>query len=137
MAPHVVVEDMTVAEIAKAKVAYETTDLRAKLARWHADPDNAFYGWNGAWLDPDFPRWDITACLPAITASVQIIQGLDDQYGTLEQVRLIEQGCKGPVEPVLLPGVRHSPHREGRRRRLTPLPPSPPAPALTHKETVR
>ncbi len=118
MAPHVIVEDMTVAEIAKAKVAYETTDLRAKLARWHADVDNAFYGWNGAWLDPDFRKWDITACLPGITAPVQIIQGLDDQYGTLEQVRLIEQGCTGPVEPVLLPGVRHSPHREGRAQTL-------------------
>jgi pimeloyl-ACP methyl ester carboxylesterase len=118
MAPHVVVEDMTVTEIAKAKIAYETTDLKDKLARWHKDVDNAFYGWNGAWLDPEFRHWDITDSLPHIGVPVQVIQGLDDQYGTLKQVELIKAGCGGPVEPVLLPGVKHSPHREGRQATL-------------------
>src|SRR6201993_76011 len=60
IAPHFVVEEMGVASIAEIKTTYETTDLRAKLARWHKDVDNAFYGWNGAWLDPKFPDWDIS-----------------------------------------------------------------------------
>ncbi len=66
MAPHFFTEDMGIAEIARAKEAYETTDLRQKLARWHADVDNAFRGWNDAWLDAKFRDWDITEPLAYI-----------------------------------------------------------------------
>src|SRR6187431_3232248 len=59
IAPHFFTEDMGIVEIARAKEAYATTDLRAKLARWHADVNNAFRGWNDAWLAPDFRKWDI------------------------------------------------------------------------------
>src|SRR5580704_6433915 len=37
MAPHFIVEDISVASIAEIKRAYETTELKAKLARWHRD----------------------------------------------------------------------------------------------------
>src|SRR5882762_2855974 len=63
IAPHFIVEDISVSSIAAIKTAYETTDLRAKLARWHKDVDNAFYGWKGAWLDPKFRDWDISEYL--------------------------------------------------------------------------
>ena len=56
IAPHFIVEDVSVASIAEIKTAYETTNLKEKLARWHKDVDNAFYGWNGAWLDPTIPQ---------------------------------------------------------------------------------
>src|SRR6202000_2400406 len=74
IAPHFVVEDVSVASIAAIKNTYETTDLRSKLARWHRNVDNAFYGWNGAWLDPDFRRWDISDYLAYIRISVAILQ---------------------------------------------------------------
>jgi pimeloyl-ACP methyl ester carboxylesterase len=112
MAPHFFTEDFGIAEIAKIREAYETTDLRAKLGRWHRDPDNAFRGWNGAWLDPAFRKWDITAELAAIRAPLLIIQGADDQYGTLRQVDVAKEVCRGPVETVILPATRHVPHRE-------------------------
>ena len=112
VAPHFFTEDMGIAEIARAKQAYETTDLRAKLARWHADADNAFRGWNDAWLDPDFRQWDITAELAYIRVPILIVQGADDQYGTVKQIEAAERECYCPVEVTLLPGVRHSPHRE-------------------------
>ncbi len=60
IAPHFFTEDAGIASIVEARKAYETGDLRARLARWHADVDNAFKGWNGAWLDPEFRKWDIT-----------------------------------------------------------------------------
>jgi pimeloyl-ACP methyl ester carboxylesterase len=112
IAPHVVVEDISVASIAEIKTAYETSELRAKLARWHKDVDNAFYGWNGAWLDPKFRAWDITDALAYIRVPVAVIQGGDDQYGTARQVELIRDECYCPVEVTMLPGVGHSPHRE-------------------------
>ena len=112
IAPHVFTEDMGIASIAEAKRAYEEGDLKRKLARWHENVDSAFYGWNGAWLDPDFRKWDLTEFLPAIRIPVLIVQGEADQYGTIAQVQAIETGCSGPVETTMLPGVGHSPHRE-------------------------
>ena len=63
MAPHFFTEDMGIAEIARAKVAFETGTLRSKLARLHADPDNAFHNWSGPWLDPDFRNWELSDAL--------------------------------------------------------------------------
>ncbi|MDI3469195.1 MAG: benzoate degradation ring-cleavage hydrolase [Pseudolabrys sp.] len=112
IAPHFFTEDAGIASIREAKTAYETTDLRAKLARWHKDPDNAFHGWNGAWLDPDFRKWDITEELGYIRVPILIVQGEDDQYGTVKQIEVAERDCYCPVEVALLPGAKHSPQRE-------------------------
>jgi pimeloyl-ACP methyl ester carboxylesterase len=112
IAPHVIVEDVSVASIADIKITYETTELRTKLARWHKDADNAFYGWNGAWLDPKFRAWDISDALAYIRVPVAVIQGAADQYGTARQVEIIQNECYCPVEVTMLPGVGHSPHRE-------------------------
>ncbi len=112
MAPHFFTEDMGIAAIVEARTAYETTDLKAKLARWHKDPDNAFRGWNGAWLDPGFRQWDITEPLAYIRVPILIVQGADDQYGTVAQIEAAERECYCPVEVALLPGVKHSPQRE-------------------------
>ena len=112
IAPHFFTEDSGIASIAAAKTAYETTDLKQKLARWHKDVDNAFYGWNGAWLDPDFRKWDITEQLAYIRVPMLIVQGEDDQYGTVAQIEAAERECYCPVEVALLKGAKHSPQRE-------------------------
>ncbi len=112
IAPHFVVEDISVASIAEIKQAYETTDLRTKLARWHKDVDNAFHGWNGAWLDAEFRDWDISDYLAYIRIPVAILQGADDQYGTLRQIEIARQECYCPVDVTIIPGAGHSPHRE-------------------------
>ena len=112
LAPHVVVEDVTVASIAAAREAYDSGDLRAKLARYHDDVDTAFRGWNDVWLSPAFGAWDITERLPAIDTPVLAIQGANDPYGTLRQLDLIAAGVSGAVERLVLPGVGHAPHLE-------------------------
>lgn len=112
IAPHFVVEDVSVASIAAIRKAYETTDLRGKLSRWHRNVDNAFYGWNDAWLDPDFRRWDISEYLAYIRVPVAIVQGADDQYGTVRQIEIAREECYCPVDATLVPQAGHSPHRE-------------------------
>jgi pimeloyl-ACP methyl ester carboxylesterase len=112
IAPHFFTEDGGITSIAEAKVAYESGDLRPRLARWHKDPDNAFYGWNGAWLDPAFRKWDITDALAYIRVPMLIVQGVDDQYGTVKQIAAAERECYCPVEVALLQGARHVPQRE-------------------------
>ena len=112
IAPHFIVEDISVASIAQIRSDYATTNLKEKLSRWHKDVDNAFHGWNGAWLDPKFRDWDITEYLAYIRVPIAIVQGADDQYGTMLQVEIAKEQCYCPVDATILPGVGHSPHRE-------------------------
>ena len=109
IAPHVVVEDVTVASIAKAREAYEAGGLRERLARHHRDVDNAFRGWNDAWLDPAFRTWRIDDCVAFVRVPMLLIQGEADEYGTAGQLRLIEQEAYCPVETLLVPGAGHAP----------------------------
>jgi pimeloyl-ACP methyl ester carboxylesterase len=111
LAAHVRVEDVTVASIAEARTAFETTELRAKLARHHADVDSAFLGWNRIWLDPAFRRWNIEGCLPTIGCPVLAIQGEDDAYGTMDQMERIRAGV-ADIELLRLAACGHSPHRD-------------------------
>jgi len=112
IAPHFFAEEMGLVAIAQAKVAFESGDLRQRLARWHQNVDAAFKGWNGAWLDPGFRAWDITDALAYIRVPVAIIQGVDDQYGTQRQIAVAEEQCYCPVEVTLLDGVQHAPQHE-------------------------
>jgi pimeloyl-ACP methyl ester carboxylesterase len=112
IAPHFIVEDISVTSIEGIKREYETGKLKEKLARWHKDVDNAFYGWNGAWLDPQFRDWDITEYLSYIRVPMQIVQGAQDQYGTLRQIEVAQAECYCPVDVAIIDGAAHSPHRE-------------------------
>ena len=111
-APHVLVEDISVAGIAEAKIGYDRGELRRRLARHHDDVDHVFRGWNDVWLSPEFRAWNIEEFLPAITCPVLAIQGVDDQYGTLAQLDAIAACVKGPFERLVLDRCGHSPHRD-------------------------
>ena len=113
MAPHFIVEDVSVKSIAEAREAYNNGDLRARLSKWHANVDVAFRGWNDVWLENDFRRWDISEELAYIRVPILIIQGEDDQYGTVKQIEIAQEECYCPVDVALLPGVKHTPFREG------------------------
>jgi pimeloyl-ACP methyl ester carboxylesterase len=111
LAPHILVEDVSINSIEKAKFAYQTTDLRSKLARFHDDVDSAFWGWNDIWLSPDFQHWNLTQAIKTITCPLLAVQGLDDEYGTLEQIHGIKRVL--PHAQLLeLPNCGHSPHRD-------------------------
>ena len=118
MAPHFFTEPKGLDSIAKAKIAYETTNLKERLARYHEDVDNAFYGWNGAWLADDFKAWNIEPYLPNIWVPVLVIQGENDEYGTLRQVKSAEKNCSFSVDVAILPDCGHSPHRDREKATL-------------------
>lgn len=110
-APHIFVEDLTIAGIEQARSAYLETDLRARLARYHADVDSAFWAWNDAWLDPRFYSYNIEAEITAIQCPVLAMQGVGDEYGTLAQIEGI--GRQVPHAQVLpITECGHSPHKD-------------------------
>jgi pimeloyl-ACP methyl ester carboxylesterase len=111
-APHVMVEDVTVQGIERARANYQTGSLRERLRPWHTEVDATFYGWADAWLQPRFREWSIERRLGGIRCPALVIQGKNDQYGTLAQVAAIQHGSSGPVQTLLLEGSGHAPHTD-------------------------
>jgi pimeloyl-ACP methyl ester carboxylesterase len=110
MAPHVIVEDISVQSIAQAREAYLEGGLRERLSRYHDDVDSAFWQWNDVWLSDAFRGFDIRAECRRICAPVLAIQGEDDPYGTMQQVEeIVPQGVFATEK---LPQCGHSPHRD-------------------------
>ena len=113
LAPHIIVETLSVASIAATRETYLGTDFKDKLARHHGDVESAFWGWNDVWLDPDFARWSIESLLPRIRCPVLAIQGEDDEYGSMAQIDGIAAALPaGQCRLLKLPDCRHSPHRD-------------------------
>jgi pimeloyl-ACP methyl ester carboxylesterase len=110
MAPHVVVEDRTIAGIEAARRAWAGTDLADRMARHHDDPAATFTGWNDVWLSPPFRRWTIEADLPGVTCPVLALQCAEDDYGTADQLRRIAAGVAGPVRTHVVAAAGHAPH---------------------------
>jgi pimeloyl-ACP methyl ester carboxylesterase len=138
-APHVFVEEIGVESIRKIGEQYRegeagrmpanrpqdagaptgASSLRSRLARYHGENvDQTFWGWNDVWLNPEFRSWNIEEYLAGIKAPVLLIQGEDDRYGTREQLRRIEAGCKSAVRTVMLEACGHSPHLDQPERSL-------------------
>lgn len=111
IAPHFFAEEAGLAEIARARKAFRTTDLRERMARYHHDPAATFRGWNDVWLSPGFRTWYVADCIERWQVPTLAIQGSDDAYGTLAQIDAITARAQPPVEILILDGCGHSPHR--------------------------
>lgn len=112
-APHVFVEDVSVASIAAIRERYlDDGVLRSRLAVHHAHVDEVFFGWSEVWLSPDFRRWNIEPEVQAVTRPMLVLQGLDDEYGTPGQVDAIGRLASSPTTAILIQKCGHSPHRD-------------------------
>ncbi len=112
MAPHFFTEPMGLVAIAEAGVAFRTTDLPARMARYHRDPKHTFGGWNAAWLNPDFCDWHVGDVIERWQVPALVIQGHQDQYGTMAQVDEVRRRSPAPVRTLMLEECRHAPHLE-------------------------
>ena len=112
MAPHFIVEDVTINSIREIRQAFDTTDVRQRFQRWHADADATVRGWTDVWMKNDFKTWDLSEELAYIRVPILIIQGEHDHYGTERQIEIAREECYCPVDVLLIPGIQHVPHRE-------------------------
>ena len=115
VAPHLFVEDVAIASIERARTSFEAGDLRRGLAKYHDDPDSAFRGWNDAWLSPEFRAWNIEADIVNVSCPVLAVQGADDEYGTLEQIRAVARHVP-QTELLVFADCGHSPHHDQSER---------------------
>lgn len=119
-APHVLVEDLTHASIAEVAAKFPQTDMGERMRRYHRDPGALFASWSSIWLDPRFRSWSIEQMLPRIAAPALLIQGQDDQYGTLDQLdRIAAQVTQS--QRLVLANCRHSPHFDRQDSVLTAI----------------
>lgn len=121
IAPHFFTEEAGLAEIAEARRAYVTSELKGRMAKYHRDPDNAFFGWNDAWLDEGFKRWNVGEVIDYWRIPCLVVQGSADQYGTLAQVREVETRSYAPVETAIIDGAHHAPHLEAQGETLAAI----------------
>jgi pimeloyl-ACP methyl ester carboxylesterase len=113
VAAHVMLEAISLESIARARQRFVDGPLREPLKRQHgAHVEDTLFGWTGTWLRPRVRDWDMRASLATITCPVLVIQGRDDDFGTLAQVEAIVSGVGGPAESLILDGCGHIPHRE-------------------------
>jgi pimeloyl-ACP methyl ester carboxylesterase len=121
MAPHFIVEDVTINSIREIRHAFDTTDVRQRFQRWHADADATVRGWTDVWMKNDFKSWDIRDVLAYIRVPILIVQGEHDHYGTGRQIEIVREECTCPVEVLMIPGIQHVPHREAPEATLTAI----------------
>jgi pimeloyl-ACP methyl ester carboxylesterase len=116
MAPHVLLEDISLQGIRAARIAWQVGGpqgkLQTSLAAVHADAASAFFGWNDVWLDPAFAHWNIEHEIETVTCPVLAIQGEQDQYGTMDQLDRIARAVSGPCRLLKLDRCGHAPHRD-------------------------
>lgn len=110
-APHIFVEDISIKGIAQARDIYLSTDFPQKLGRHHQDVESVFWSWNETWLEPEFRAWNIESYVSQIQCPVLAIQGENDEYGTLEQIRGIKR-LASQTQLCIIPDCGHSPHRD-------------------------
>ena len=125
-APHVFMEECNVASIREMQKAYDTGDLRRRLAKYHGDNvDCAFRGWSEPWLQEGFNDWNLEGYLPNICAEKRVptlvIQGADDEYGTIAQCQSIERGIGPDAKTLLMPDCGHAPHEEQFEKTLSAM----------------
>lgn len=121
LAPHFFTEPVGLASIAEAKVSFEAGDLRNRLGKYHLDPEGAFRGWNDIWLHPEFREWDVTEVIDYLRVPVLVIQGRQDQYGTLAQIEVITDRAYCPVDFLVVNDCGHSPQLEQPSEVLTQI----------------
>lgn len=110
-AAHVFVEEESLTGIRAAVAAFRGGRLRG-LARYHGDKtDQVFGAWADTWLSAAFSGWNIEALLPLITCPVLVLQGTEDQYGTMAQVEAIAARVPN-ARTMLIEGCGHAPHLE-------------------------
>ncbi len=117
LAPHLFVEPITTASIAEISRRFPASDLPQRMAKYHRDPVATFRRWADIWLDPEFARWNIENAVAKVDCPVLALQGSQDEYGTIQQVRRVGELCPD-ARWICIESCGHSPHLDQPERVL-------------------
>ena len=112
IAPHFFVENESIKAIEETIDQYKNKKLKSKLEKYHDDVDNAFFGWSNVWLSPKFKEWNISNHLSKIKTPILVLQGTNDPYGTLNQVKTLEDKLNSTLKKIIIKNCGHNPFYE-------------------------
>lgn len=116
-AAHVFVENVTLEGIRQALKRKDF--LIEKLTRFHGEKTaQLFSAWADTWLSPTFRGWNMENILKQIQCPALIVQGENDEYGTVKQVNQIVQGIGAHAQSLIMPNCGHAPYREAKEELL-------------------
>ncbi|MEH0155090.1 alpha/beta hydrolase [Limibacter armeniacum] len=116
-AAHIFVEEVTLEGIKHAVAAYPK--IKDKLYKYHGEKtDTLFYAWADTWLTPEFIGWNIEKEVNNIQCPSLIIQGIDDEYATQEQVTKIVSLIGESAISVMIENCGHTPHIQAKEATL-------------------
>ena len=112
LAPHVFTESVARDRIGRLRTAHGApARLADHLAALHEDPGGVFQGWSGRWVSPAFADWNVGSVIESIACPLLVIQGRQDQFGTMEQLDEIKRRVPH-AELLVVENCRHVPHEE-------------------------
>jgi pimeloyl-ACP methyl ester carboxylesterase len=107
------VEDVTLAGIRAAEVAFQAPDQMARLTRYHGDKAPwVLDAWVGTWTSAAFADWSLDEALRRVTCPLLALHGDRDEYGSPRHPERIARLAGGRSERLLLQDTGHVPHRE-------------------------
>lgn len=115
IAAHTFVEEITLEGIRQAVTMKKI--LLPKLQKYHGGKtETLFKAWWETWLADDFKGWNIFDALPKIQCPTLIIQGSDDEYGSIQQVKSIMDNGGGENQYYEVENGGHAPHLKSPKR---------------------
>lgn len=116
MAAHLINEPETISGIGPAVKAFEEGKLDG-LKKYHTDKtEQLFYAWANTWRSDAFKTWNIENDVGSNRIPGLFIQGEDDQYGTPQQLVLIQTKFPNTGKSILLKECGHHPHLEQKEK---------------------
>jgi pimeloyl-ACP methyl ester carboxylesterase len=113
LAPHVFVEGRTLQSIRALMEEPERRAMLTRLRRRHGRKARPlFEAWTGVWLRRSFRSWSIAADVARVKQPLLVVQGDEDEFGTLAQVEAVRVRTRAPFESRVLKGCGHVPHRD-------------------------
>lgn len=110
---HSFIEDSGKAAVLATRERAKVSGLLASLEKYHGDKTpELFRLWHETWLSTYFSNWSIEPLLHRITCPVLAFQGVNDDFGSIEQLNILKKEIRTDVCIVEISNSGHTPRKE-------------------------
>ncbi len=110
---HSFIEDSGKAAVLATREKAKHTGLLQSLEKYHGDKTGELFRlWHETWLSDYFANWTIVPMLHTIKCPVLAFQGENDEFGTINQLKVLKENISGFVSVFEIPAAGHTPRKE-------------------------